>query len=117
MHRILANGFRIAMLTASLVAVSTAAGAADDAGKKAFLDQKCNKCHSVDAHGIERTVASEKMWGPDLGNTGATRDAEWVTQYVKKEVELDGSAHKNTYKGSDKELKAIVDWLMVQKSG
>src|SRR6185436_14705985 len=47
-------------------AVGQASGKLD--GKALFLAQKCNVCHSVPTAGIERTVKSEKVMGPDLVN-------------------------------------------------
>ena len=92
------------------------AWSADDAGKKAFLEEKCDKCHPVATHEIERTIASEKMWGPDLGGVGLTRDAEWLQKWEMKEIEVDGKKHKNTYKGTKKNLATIIAWLVEQKA-
>ena len=103
---------RLILAAALFFALMTApAWSADADGKKAFLKQKCDKCHSVATEGIEHTATSEKMWGPDLSGVGLTRDAEWLPRFVLKEVEIDGKKHKNTFKGSRRELAAIVAWL------
>jgi mono/diheme cytochrome c family protein len=80
-------------------------------GKDVFLAQKCNMCHSVSSAGIEAKVKSEKMRGPDLDGCCKDKDAAWITQFLKKEVDLDGAKHKGTFKGTDEELKALVAWI------
>ena len=99
-----------------LLGALTAPVWADEAGKKAFLTEKCDQCHSIKTHEIERTIASEKMWGPDLSGVGLTRDAEWMEKFTLKEVELDGKNHKNTFKGTKKSLATITAWLAEQKA-
>src|SRR6185312_3676763 len=65
-------GFTLSVLVAVLLLAmlysGPASGAAAPDGKALFLAQKCNMCHNVPAAGIERTVKSEKMAGPDLVN-------------------------------------------------
>lgn len=83
-------------------------------GKEKFLEYKCNKCHSVDSHKIEQT--KEKQKGGDLSEVGKTRDADWMMKYIKKEVTNDeDKKHKGKFKGTDEELKAIVDWCATLK--
>jgi hypothetical protein len=88
----------------------------DEAGKKAFLAQECNKCHAMEKFQIEATVTSEKMKGPDLSKVGDHRDAAWITKFVNKEVDIEGKKHKNEYKGTKKDLETIVNWLAGLKS-
>lgn len=104
----IATLFAAAALCALVFVPQASAG---DTGKEAFLTAKCNKCHSVASHDIEATITSEKMKGPDLDGVAAKHDKEWMTKYVKKEEQLDGKSHKNTFKGTDEELQAIIDWL------
>jgi cytochrome c553 len=92
-----------------LVALAPAA-AADD-GQKTFTEQKCNKCHSVASVEIEATIKSEKMRGPDLSKAGEKHAADWVKQYVLKEVQLNDKDHKAKWEGSEKDLQAIADWI------
>jgi mono/diheme cytochrome c family protein len=84
-------------------------------GKAIFLAQKCNMCHGVAAAGIEATTKSEKMKGPALDGLAAAKGAEWTTQYLKKEVDIEGKKHPKEAKISDDEMKALVDWLVAQK--
>lgn len=91
---------------------ATAEKAPDESqGKKAFLDQKCNKCHAVETHGIEAKAKSEKMRGPDLSDVGSRREPEWMTDFLLKKIELDGKKHKSDFEGTRKQLAAIVAWL------
>ncbi len=89
-----------------------AAAAADDVpeGQTAFVGQKCNMCHSVPQADITAKVKSETMKGPDLPATA--REAEWLAQFMKREIQLEGKDHKKEYKGTDEELKAITAWLL-----
>jgi mono/diheme cytochrome c family protein len=105
-------------LIATLYPVTTARAAGDQGaldGKAIFLSQKCNLCHSVSSAGIEATIKSEKMRGPDLVTVSKDHDAAWVEKFLKKEVELDGKKHGKEFKGSDEELKALADWIVAQK--
>ena len=96
------------------LALATAPLAAASDGKAVFEAQKCNLCHSVPSAGIEATTKSDKLKGPDLVNLD--HEAEWLAKFLKKEVEKDGKSHTKPFKGSDEELKALVDWLLEQKS-
>jgi cytochrome c5 len=83
-------------------------------GQQMFMDQKCNLCHSVSTVGIEAKTKSEKMKGPDLVNLG--QDAGLLTDYLKGDAEINGEKHKKKVKGSDEEIKALVDWILAQKN-
>lgn len=97
-------------------AVVVPAGADDMPGQEAFLAQKCNMCHSVEALEIERTSTSDKMKGADLSTVGDDLDMEWAVKFIKKEVELEGALHKKTFKGTDEEAQQIAAWLATLKS-
>lgn len=98
-------------LFSALLLLAPATLVADDAGKQVFVDQGCNKCHGVTSAGIEATIKSEKMQGPDLDGVGSRHDAEFLSKYVKKEAQLNDKDHKATWKGSDEELAALIGWL------
>lgn len=91
-----------------------ASGSALD-GKQIFLDQKCNVCHTVSTAGIEAKVKSTTMGGPDLANVGDRHDAEWIENWLRKKVEMDGKKHPKAFTGSDEELGALIAWLQKQK--
>jgi mono/diheme cytochrome c family protein len=101
-------------VTAGGAAAATATPAKLD-GKQIFLAQKCNLCHSVSSAGIERTVKSEKVAGPDLTNTAAKEDAATLSKFLKKEAELNGKKHGKTFTGSEEEMAAVISWLQQQK--
>ena len=89
--------------------VPTTLAAQDAAGKTAFLENKCNMCHSVESQGIEKTT---KMVAPDLSDAGnMVESAEWLKGFLLKENETDAGAHKKTWTGTDEQLEAIIDWL------
>jgi len=111
-------GFTLSVLAAIfLLAVLYSGPAAGQAakldGKAIFLAQKCNMCHSVPTQGIERTMKSEKMAGPDLVNV--KEDAAFLTKFLHKQADLNGKKHGKTFTGSDEELAAVIAWIKAQK--
>lgn len=101
----------LAVASGLLVASVLSVAAQDGAGKKAFMDVKCDRCHSIESEDIEATVVSEKMRGPDLAKLEESKDASWITQYLKREVKVDDKQHRFPWKGSDEQLQAIADWV------
>jgi cytochrome c2 len=104
---------------AAAVLIGAAAGvvaarAEGPAGQEVFEAQKCDLCHSVSTAGIEAKTKSEAMRGPDLVDLDV--DADWIASYITKKVDKDGKAHKKEFKGTDEELKTLIDWLLEQKS-
>lgn len=85
-------------------------------GKAIFLAQKCNLCHSVSAAGIERTVKSEKIAGPDLTTATAQHDRAFLEKFLLKQETIDGKKHGKDWKGTPQELDAVIDWLKTPKS-
>lgn len=77
-------------------------------GKKIFVDQKCISCHSVKS----LDLISKKKDATDLSSGSKSWTAEFLTQYLKKEVKLDGKLHKSVFKGTDDQLKTLIDWLL-----
>jgi mono/diheme cytochrome c family protein len=82
-------------------------------GSPVFLQYKCNSCHTIEAKGIKKAVetpgAASKP--PDLSGVGAVRKAEWMSAFLLKEEKLDGKLHIKKFRGTDAELKQLVDWL------
>ena len=98
------------LLTLALWFVPANAAAQEAAGKTAFLENKCNVCHTVESQKIEKT---SKMVGPDLSNAGAdVESAEWLKGFLLKENEVNGGKHKKAWNGSDEQLDAIIKWVM-----
>lgn len=90
--------------------------AADSPGQEAFLENKCNMCHPVEALGIERTSTSDKMKAEDLSTVGDDLDIEWAVKFLNKEVEREGELHKKSFKGTPEDAQNIAEWLATLKS-
>src|SRR4030095_4115064 len=101
------------VLLAVLYSGPVAGQAAKLDGKALFLGQKCNMCHSVPTQGIERTMKSEKMAGPDLVNI--KEDAAFLNKFLRKQADLHGKKHGKAFTGSDEELGALIAWIQAQK--
>lgn len=84
----------------------------DPAGKKIFIDSKCNMCHTVKSVGIE----SKKSDASDLSNVGAEMKKDDMIKYLKKEMKLNNKDHKTAFKGSDEDLEKLVEWLSTLKT-
>jgi hypothetical protein len=111
------RGFLAGLITLALigpVAGSTIAVAGEE-GLAAFTAQKCNMCHSVPQAEIVAKVKSEKMKGPDLPNE--SRESDWISGFLKREVQLNDADHKKEFKGTDEELQVIAAWLIELKNG
>jgi cytochrome c peroxidase len=89
----------------------TIADEKSDDGKKLFVDNKCNMCHTVTSVGIE----SKKSDAVDLSTVGKDRTVEFLTKYLKKEAKLNDKDHKSSYKGTDEDLTKLVEWLSTLK--
>ncbi|HCY74596.1 MAG: cytochrome c [Ignavibacterium sp.] len=89
----------------------TIANQPSDDGKKIFLDNKCNMCHTVTSAGIE----SKKSDAVDLSTVGKDKTVEFLSKYLKKEAKLNDKDHKSSFKGNDEELTKLVDWLLTLK--
>ena len=105
----------------ALTALTPAKSRADAA---LFTAQKCNNCHSITAAGVEvkkdpAEEADEEESKPvDLSHVGSFHDTAFLQQYLMKETNHtphDGNSsekkHKLKFKGSDDELKKLVEWL------
>lgn len=84
-------------------------------GKQIFLAQKCNLCHTVSSAGIQATVKSEKMKGPDLTGVAPKLDAGLLNNYLRKKTEINGKKHGKEFTGSDEEIGALIAWLQKQE--
>lgn len=80
----------------------------EPAGKKAFIDNKCNSCHPIEAAGI---TTKAKKNNPDLSKVGKELTPDAMIKYIKKETKINDKKHPSNWKGTDEDLKAITDWL------
>jgi cytochrome c2 len=83
-----------------------------DGGKKIFIDNKCNMCHTVKS----QDIMSKKSDAVDLSNVGTDKTVDFLNKYLKKEAKLNDKDHKSSFKGTDEELKVLVDWLLTLKT-
>lgn len=84
-------------------------------GKQIFLAQKCNLCHTVSSAGIQATVKSEKMKGPDLAEVAPKLEAKLINDYLHKKAEINGKKHGKEFTGSAEEMDALIAWLQKQE--
>jgi len=98
------------ILLLGLVVLLTPAAANAQDGKAAFLENRCNVCHTVESQEVEKT---SKMAGPDLSDAGnMVESADWLRGFLMKENETEAGKHKKTWSGTDEQLQAIINWLM-----
>lgn len=84
------------------------------AGQMAFMENKCNLCHSVDSNEIAKR--SEKMKGRDLSDVGnEISSAEYVKGWLRQSELKDGEKHKKKFTGTDEELESLANWVMSLK--
>lgn len=107
------NIFSIVLFSVTVVFIFGAASTYkidDPAGLKVFNDQKCITCHSVEA--VELISKNKKTDIPDLSKLEGELDADFLKSYLKKEAKLHDKNHSATFKGTDEDLAAIVDWII-----
>lgn len=85
----------------------------EPAGKKIFMDQKCNVCHSIESQSIVKKTATSK--GPDLSNIGAEKSAEWIQKFLNKEETLNNKKHSKSWAGKKEDLTTLSAWLATLK--
>ena len=97
------------------------------AQKEAFIEQKCNKCHTISALGVEKKAGDEEdeeegATPPDLSHVGKFHDAAWIegfldkkTDHVAHEGVTATGKHKVKFKGTPDELKSMATWLATLK--
>ncbi len=79
-------------------------------GKTIFEESKCTNCHGIASQSIEAKKKSDKI--PDLSKLTEGHDAAFWTNYLKKEETLNSKKHAVPFKGTDEDLKIMVDWLI-----
>jgi hypothetical protein len=88
-------------------------------GQKIFMDAKCSMCHTVYSAGIGEPPAEgekqEEGGPPDLSTAGVGKTAEWLTGFLKKEVLLNDKKHMMAFKGEDRDLQTLVQWILTLK--
>lgn len=120
--------FAFVMACALLLPARSGMAAGNAAGKKVFLDNKCNKCHTMKSEGIDKLPSSggesgeeggeaaEKATPPDLSKLGPEcGDVAALKKFLKKEgtITRDGKEvkHKKAFTGPDADLEALTLFL------
>jgi len=80
------------------------------AGEKIFIENKCATCHSVEAAGI--ILKKKKKTVPDLSDVGSKLEPAFIMKFITKQETLNDAKHMYGFKGSDEDLKTLVDWLV-----
>ena len=102
----------LALAVPAALALSTPGRAAEQLdGKKIFLAQKCETCHAVSSAEIKMTG---KIKGPDLAGAAAKRDATLLSNYLRRNADINAKKHVKPFTGSDEELGALIAWLQKQ---
>ncbi len=101
-------------LGADPVVFAAGGGASGTSGRKVFLAEGCNLCHSVSSAGIEGRPESGEDRGPDLAGVGERHDRRFLVGYLRQAERIDGKTHRTSFKGSDEELAVLVSWLLAQ---
>lgn len=83
-------------------------------GQELFVAQKCTTCHAVSSVGLEARMTKGPMAGPDLVGVADSRDAAWITAYLRGEEKIEGKKHARPFKGTPEELQTIVSWVLAQ---
>ena len=99
----------LGMLSFVLVQFAQAEGEVKD-GKTIFEESKCTACHGIESQGVVAKKKSDK--NPDLSTITTGHDIEFWTKYMKKEESLNSKKHPIPFKGTDEDLKTMMEWLM-----
>lgn len=57
-----------------------------------------------------------KSAGGDLTGVSKKHNSQWIAKFLRGKEKLGGKTHQKPFKGTDEELKALVDWLLEQKA-
>jgi mono/diheme cytochrome c family protein len=101
----------LAFAAAAALASAPARAAEQLDGKKIFLAQKCDTCHSVSSADIK---ATGKIKAPDLAGPVAKLDATLLSNYLRRNADINNKKHLKPFTGSDEELGALISWLQKQ---
>lgn len=83
-------------------------------GKDIFVNSKCNTCHAIKSQDITSKQADKYPDLSNFGNEGIT--AQDLVKYLNKEFDINGKKHPVKFKGTEEELKTLVDWLLTLKT-
>ena len=90
--------------------VSAQSEAAD--AKELFLEEKCNRCHSISSLNIENT-GQKKI--SDLSEVGSRFSTEFIAKYLNREEAIEGKKHLKNLKSEGADIEALAKWLSTLK--
>jgi len=111
------------VIAGALVSAASTSHAAD--GKQLFIDQKCNKCHSIKSKGVEKLPstgeaapedadAAASIKPPDLSDVKL--DVATLKPFLKKETEItfEGKSvkHKKKVELSEDDLVKVINYVL-----
>ena len=103
------------LATIAVCVPSFSFGADDHPGKALFVKAKCNTCHGIESQSIEAARGEDKA--PDMSNAASLiPSAEWAKKFVLREEAKEGKKHRKPYKGTEKDLEQIIDWLLTLRT-
>lgn len=105
-----------ALAMAPLKSLSWSTLAASSKKAVRLFEEHCNECHSVAAEGLEAMELEfededEEIEISDLSGVGKKHDVEFLRRWLLREVEIDGEKHEKKFKGGNRDLDVIVQWL------
>ncbi len=76
-----------------------------------WAEQKCGRCHSLTAAGLEAKPTGKNKGGDlsDMAKRGFSQDA--VVRFLRKETVLREKKHPRRFDGSRYEVERLVKWL------
>ncbi|MCX7879946.1 MAG: hypothetical protein N2517_04730 [Ignavibacteria bacterium] len=83
----------------------------DTKGKEIFIEAKCNTCHALSSQQIEAKSKAQKDKAGDISEMKIEFETDFLIKYLKKEVEINKKKHPVAFKGSDEDLKILVDFI------
>ncbi len=86
----------------------------ENAGKKIFVDAKCNNCHNVASDSIAAVKSMKNV--PDLSSIGAKLSADTLKPYLLKQAKLNDKMHMVKFNGTEEDLGKLVSWLGTLKA-
>lgn len=92
----------------ALYGAAFASAGEEPAGKKVFIDAKCNTCHAVQVVKID---TKSKKPAADLSAIGSKHKTDFLKKYVVKQEKMNDKPHPVAFKGSDEDLKKLSEWL------
>ena len=112
MKKVLAS-FALVVFVGALTSASPAGGGN---GKSIFLENKCNKCHTIESQSIARDgKPPEGKQPPDLSCVGLKHTSDWMQKWLMKEEEQNGKKHIKKFGGPEPDLKTLTAWLATLK--